>query len=106
MLITAGQCRSARTLLSWSVSQLANVASVSQCDIDDFERERRVPKAATLETFQRTLEAAGAILLPHDDVRVHAASTEIKTHCATALTARPPISRGIAADPSPAKTAD
>jgi predicted transcriptional regulator len=40
MMITASQCRSARTLLSWSVGRLASSASVRERDIDDFELER------------------------------------------------------------------
>jgi hypothetical protein len=40
-MITATQCRCARTLLRWSVTKLSSAASVSQCDIDDFELERQ-----------------------------------------------------------------
>src|SRR5207248_6300347 len=69
MMITAAQCRSARTLLSWSVSRLASAASVSQCEIDDFELERCVPKTPTLHTIRRALEAGGMVFLPRDDVR-------------------------------------
>jgi len=69
MMITAAQCRSARILLGWSGSRLASAASVSQCEIDDFELERCTPKAATLETIQRALETAGMAFLPHDDYR-------------------------------------
>ena len=39
-MITATQCRCARTLLRWSVSNLSSAASVSQREIDDFELER------------------------------------------------------------------
>ena len=46
-MISASQCRTARTLLRWSVSKLSSAASVSQCDIDDFELERRQPNAIT-----------------------------------------------------------
>ena len=46
-MITATQRRCARTLLRWSVSKLSSAASVSQCDIDDFELERRQPNAIT-----------------------------------------------------------
>ena len=79
MMITAAQCRSARTLLSWSVSRLARRASVSQLEIDDFELERCVPGARTLRTMRRVLETAGVIFLPHDDVRVCAVPSEVKT---------------------------
>jgi transcriptional regulator with XRE-family HTH domain len=70
MTITAAQCRSARTLLSWSVSRLANAASINRCEIDDFELERRVPHTETRETIRHALEAAGIVFLPHDDVRI------------------------------------
>jgi hypothetical protein len=52
-----------------------------------------VPKAATLKTIQRALEAAGTIFLPHHDVRLRATSREIKTCDATALAACAPMSR-------------
>jgi hypothetical protein len=39
-MITAAQCRSARTLLSWSLSKLASAASVPANVIDSFELER------------------------------------------------------------------
>ena len=41
-MISASQCRSARTLLRWSVSKLASAASVSESAIDDFELERKM----------------------------------------------------------------
>ena len=78
MMITAAQGRSARTLLNWSLSRLASAASVSRSDIDDFELERCVPKAATRETIQRALEAAGVVFLHHDDVRLRAAASEVR----------------------------
>jgi transcriptional regulator with XRE-family HTH domain len=71
MTITAAQCRSARTLLSWSVSRLASATSINRCEIDDFELERRVPRTETRETIRHALEAAGIVFLPHDDVRMH-----------------------------------
>ena len=54
-MITATQCRCARTLLRWSVSKLSSAASVSQCDIDDFELERREPSAITADAIRRAL---------------------------------------------------
>ena len=76
MMITASQCRAARTLLSWSVGRLASSASVCQRDIDDFELERCVPKAATLGAIRRALEAHGVVFLPDDGVRVRALPLE------------------------------
>jgi transcriptional regulator with XRE-family HTH domain len=69
-MITGAQCRSARTLLTWSVSKLASAASVSESDIDDFELERRRPPAATLEAIKRALEEVGVRFLANDDVRL------------------------------------
>ena len=57
-MITATQRRCARTLLRWSVSKLSSAASVSQCDIDDFELERRQPNAITTDAIQRAFEQA------------------------------------------------
>ena len=72
ILINAAQCRSARTLLTWSVSKLANAASVSDSAIDDFELERRQPPPAALEAIQRAFEEVGIRFLPGDDVRLGA----------------------------------
>jgi hypothetical protein len=46
-MITAAQCRSARTLLSWSLSKVACAASVPANVVDSFEMERQQPDAAT-----------------------------------------------------------
>jgi transcriptional regulator with XRE-family HTH domain len=72
MMITAAQCRSARTLLSWSVNKLASAASVSDSTIDDFALERRPPSPATLEAIQRAFEDVGIRFLPGDDVQLRA----------------------------------
>jgi hypothetical protein len=63
-------------LLSWSVCRLANAALVRQRDIDDFELERCVPKAATVDAIRRALEAHGVVFLPDDGVRVDAVPSE------------------------------
>ena len=63
-MITATQCRCAPTLLRWSVSKLSSAASVSQCDIDDFELERRQPNAITTDAIQRAFEGVGVVFLP------------------------------------------
>jgi transcriptional regulator with XRE-family HTH domain len=78
LIITAAQCRSARTLLSWSVNKLATAASVSESDIDDLELERRRPAAATLEAIQRAFEDVGVRFLPDDDVRLGADASPVK----------------------------
>ena len=69
-MITAAQCRSARTLLTWTVSKLASAASVSDSDIDDFELERRHLPAATLDAIQRAFQDIGVRFLANDDVRL------------------------------------
>jgi transcriptional regulator with XRE-family HTH domain len=76
-MITAAQCRSARTLLSWSVNKLATAASVTETVIDDFELERQHPGVPTLGAIQRALEDVGIVLLPHDDVRLRPALATI-----------------------------
>ena len=69
-MITATQCRCARTLLHWSVSKLSSAASESQRDVDDFELERRQPRAITNDAIRRAFENVGVVFLPHDDVQL------------------------------------
>ena len=57
-MITAPQCRSARTLLSWSLSKLASAASVPANVIDSFEMERQRPDAVTIGALQRAFEGS------------------------------------------------
>ena len=73
-MITAAQCRSARTLLSWSLSKLASAASVPANVLDSFEMERQRPDAATIAALQRTFEDIGVEFLPDDAVRIRAAT--------------------------------
>lgn len=72
-MMTAAQCRSARTLLGWSVGKLALAASVSDSVIDDFELERRRIEPGAVESIQRALETVGIVFLPGDDVRLRPA---------------------------------
>ncbi|MGH7116790.1 MAG: hypothetical protein ACREE9_20135 [Stellaceae bacterium] len=74
-MMTAAQCRSARTLLSWSVAKLASAASVSERLIDDFEPERRTFDPAAIDSIRRALEAVGIVFLPGDDVRLRLVAT-------------------------------
>jgi hypothetical protein len=76
-VITAAQCRSARTLLGWSVAKLAAAASVSESALDDFELERRRPDTATIDAIQRAFETVGVAFLPSDDVRLRNGAAEI-----------------------------
>jgi len=73
-MISASQCRSARTLLRWSVSKLAGAASVSESAIDDFELERRQPNAITAEAIQRAFEDVGVVFPPETTSNCGAAS--------------------------------
>jgi predicted transcriptional regulator len=77
-MITAAQCRSARTLLSWSVGKLASAASVSENAIHDFELERQELDAATGYAVQRAFEDLGVEFLPGDDVRLRADSSTLR----------------------------
>jgi transcriptional regulator with XRE-family HTH domain len=69
-VMTAAQCRSARTLLGWSVAKLAAAASVSETAIDDFELERHPPEPAVAGSIRNALEAVGVEFLSDDDVRL------------------------------------
>ena len=69
-MISASQCRCARTLLRWSVSKLSNAASVSESAIDDFELERGEPSAITADAIRRAFEGVGVVFLPQDDVQL------------------------------------
>ena len=69
-MITATQCRCARTLLRWSVRKLSSAASVSQSAIDDFELERRQPSTTTTDAIRRAIEGVGVVFLPRDDVQL------------------------------------
>src|SRR5215472_11763071 len=69
-MISASQCRSARTLLRWSVGKLSSAASVSESVIDDFELERRQPNAITTDAIRRAFEDVGVVFLPQDDVQL------------------------------------
>jgi len=69
-MISASQCRCARTLLRWSVSKLSNAASMSESAIDDFELERGEPSTITAHAIWRDFEGVGVVFLPHDDALV------------------------------------
>jgi hypothetical protein len=71
-MITAAQCRSARTLLGWSLNKLSSAASVPESVIDDFEVERRCPNAAALDAIRRAFEDVGVVFVRDDDVRMRA----------------------------------
>ena len=70
MAISPAQCRSARTLLSWSVPKLAAAAGMAENAIDDFELERGPGNGQVPNAVQRALEEVGIVFLPQDDVRL------------------------------------
>jgi transcriptional regulator with XRE-family HTH domain len=76
-MITAAQCRSARTLLGWSVRKLASAASVTESAVDNFEVERQ-SDAATGNAIQRALEDVGVEFFPVDDVRLRAEPSTVR----------------------------
>jgi transcriptional regulator with XRE-family HTH domain len=69
-MITAAQCRSARTLRSVSLAKLAAAAGLSASEIDDFEMERRPLDPAARQALRRALGEAGLTFPPGDDVRL------------------------------------
>jgi transcriptional regulator with XRE-family HTH domain len=77
-MISAAQCRCARTLLRWSVSKLASAASVSESAIDDFELERRQPTAIVTEAIRRAFEDVGVVFLPQDDVQLRSDASPVR----------------------------
>ncbi len=58
--ISPEQCRGARTVVQWSLAQLAAAANVSQTAIADFEAELDTPAPRDLTALRTALEAAGA----------------------------------------------
>jgi transcriptional regulator with XRE-family HTH domain len=71
-MISPAQCRSARSLLGWSVAKLAAAALVRVSAIDDFEAERGAPVAAIALKIRRAFEPVGVLFLSGDDVRLPA----------------------------------
>jgi transcriptional regulator with XRE-family HTH domain len=73
-MITAAQCRSARTLRGLSLAKLAAAAGLSESEIDDFERECRPLDPAARQALRRALGEAGIAFPPGGDVRLLAES--------------------------------
>jgi transcriptional regulator with XRE-family HTH domain len=59
------QCKMARTALDWGVLDLAREAQVSTQTIVRFERGDQL-RVQTIQTLQRTLEAAGVEFIPEN----------------------------------------
>lgn len=62
--MTRGQCRAARGLLGWTLTDLANASEVNLNTISKFERGDNTPRPSTLKVLQRALEDAGIEFIP------------------------------------------
>ncbi len=67
MILMPIHCRLARTLLRWTVRDLAKAAALSPNTISKFENERAEPNRATLTVLRQTFEAAGIEFFNHDE---------------------------------------
>jgi transcriptional regulator with XRE-family HTH domain len=66
MAITGAQLRAARALLNMTQDELSVAAGVATKTIATFEAEGRVPRDATVEKLQSSLEAVGVIFIDTD----------------------------------------
>jgi ribosome-binding protein aMBF1 (putative translation factor) len=62
-VLTAAQCRAARSWLGWSRDELAAKANVSLRTIAAFERDEIKPRTNILTVIRSAIEAAGIRLL-------------------------------------------
>ena len=69
-MLTATQCRMARSALRWTLQELADKAGVSRATLTRFEAEQGTPINATLRAVRQELEAAGVEFLPDGGVRL------------------------------------
>ena len=58
-MVTPGQCRAARGLLTWNQQELAQRARVGIVTVHQFEAGLSQPRRATLDVIRRAFEAAG-----------------------------------------------
>jgi DNA-binding XRE family transcriptional regulator len=65
-MISPLHCRAARTLLKWTVRDLAKAANLSPNTISMFENERASPNPATLTVIKLTFEQHGIEFLNGD----------------------------------------
>jgi len=65
--ITTEQSRSARGLLDWSQSKLAEMSNLSESTIRDFEKGRRLPGPNNLAAIRTALQTAGVQFLTSGD---------------------------------------
>ena len=65
--MTGAQCRAARALLGWTLTDLAERASVNRTSIQTFENGRRNPQRSTLKLIREALERAGIRFLENGE---------------------------------------
>ena len=58
-MLTASQCRAARSLLDWTQQELADAARIGVATIRQFEGGATEPRHATLAVLKQALELAG-----------------------------------------------
>ena len=58
-MLTASQCRAARSLLDWTQQELADAARIGVATIRQFEGGATEPRHATLVVLKQALELAG-----------------------------------------------
>ena len=58
-MITPGQCRAARGLISWSQQDLAREAKVGIVTVHQLESGASQPRRATFDVIRRAFEGAG-----------------------------------------------
>ena len=58
-MLTASQCRAARSLLDWTQQELADAARIGVATIRQFEGGATEPRHATLAVLRQVLELAG-----------------------------------------------
>ena len=68
-MMTAAQCRSARALIGWSLAKLAAAAAVAESELNDFELERRPPRAGLAEAVEAAFAGVGVTF--SDDGNIH-----------------------------------
>jgi transcriptional regulator with XRE-family HTH domain len=61
--MTPTQCRAARALLNWAQAQLADVSTVSEATIRNFESGRITSQCPEVGVVERAFEAAGVIFV-------------------------------------------
>ena len=66
-MITAAQCRAARTLLKWNQQELADRSEVGANTIKKFETEAVSPRKSTLKALKATFEEAGVAFIDRDE---------------------------------------